>query len=158
MGKLTNENLLELEKRYRMTILTVFAQILVTIILTVAAWVVVNKTEISPSEQTMTTLWVAILFIAGGSFVLRRLFNGWDRLRNAALLNGVSGVLGLLQKNAVILGVFAEIISIIGFVITVFSGNSSDMFRSAAIALVVFFINFPRKKVWKTIVSNLQEV
>jgi hypothetical protein len=158
MGKLTNENLLELEKRYRMTILTVFAQILVTIILTVAAWVVVNKTEISPSEQTMTTLWVAILFIAGGSFVLRRLFNGWDRLRNAALLNGVSGVLGLLQKNAVILGAFAEIISIIGFVITVFSGNSSDMFRSVAIALVVFFINFPRKKVWKTIVSNLQEV
>lgn len=158
MNQIRAENLAELEKRYRITIFLVFAQILVTIILTVTAWFVVSRTEISQTDQTLTTLWVAILFIAIGSFVLRRLFYGWDRLRNAALLKGISGVLGVLQKNAVILGAFAEIISIIGFIITIFSGNSSDMLRAAAIALVVFFINFPRKKVWKTIVANLQEV
>lgn len=158
MNQITKENSAELERRYRITIFLVFAQILVTIILTFAAWFVVSTTEISQSDQTLTTLWVAILFIAIGSFVLRRLFNSWERLRNAALLKGISGVLGILQKNAIVLGAFAEIISIIGFIITVFSGNSADMFRAAAIALVVFFINFPRKKVWKTVVANLQEV
>lgn len=158
MNQITTQNSAELEKRYRITVFLVFAQILVTVILTFAAWFVVSTTEISQSDQTLTTLWVAILFIAIGSFVMRRLFNSWERLRNAALLKGISGVLGVLQKNAIILGAFAEIISIIGFIITIFSGNSSDMLRAAAIALVVFFINFPRKKVWKTIVLNLQEV
>lgn len=158
MNQIATENLAELEKRYRITVFLVFAQILVTVILTAAAWFVVSETEISQSDQSLTTLWVAILFIAAGSFVLRRLFNSWERLKNAALLKGISGVLGVLQKNAIILGALAEIISIIGFIITIFSGNSWDMFRAAAIALVVFFINFPRKKVWKTVVTNLQEV
>ncbi|HVE55572.1 MAG TPA: hypothetical protein VNB22_02015, partial [Pyrinomonadaceae bacterium] len=74
------------------------------------------------------------------------------------ILKGVSGLLRTLQRNSVILGIFALVVSFVGFLISSFSGNSSDMFRAGVIALVVFLINFPRKKVWKTIVSNLEKV
>jgi hypothetical protein len=99
-----------------------------------------------------------VLFIAVGTFILRRMFFNWDRLKNIALLKGVTGLLGSLQRNSIILGFFALIAAIVGFLISSFSGSSADMFRAGVISLVVFLINFPRKKVWKTIVSNLEKV
>jgi hypothetical protein len=99
-----------------------------------------------------------VLFIAVGTFILRRMFFSWERLKNIALLKGVPGLLRTLQRNSVILGVFALAVAVVGFLISSFSGSSSDMFRAGVIALVVFLINFPRKKVWKTIVSNLEKV
>jgi hypothetical protein len=157
MKDVSPENRAEFEKRYRTAAIIGLAQIAVTVILAFAAWFVVSRTEVSESSESVTTLWVAILFIAIGSFVVRRLFFGWDRLRNAALLGGIPGLLRTLQTNSLILGGFAEAIAVIGFVITMFTGSSYDLFRAAAIALIVFIITFPRKKVWKTVVVSLQE-
>lgn len=158
MDEISAGNLAELEKRYRTTVFIVLAQILVTLILIVVAWFIVSTSETNFPAQSLTTLWVAVLFIAIGSFLLRRLFFGWDRLKNIALLKGVSGLLSTLQTNSIILGAMAEIVAIIGFLIAIFSGNSSDMIRAGVIALVVFLVNFPRKNIWKKIVSNLERV
>lgn len=158
MSEISNENLAELNKRYRTTVFIVLGQIFVVLALILAAWLFVSKIQINISEQDFTTLWVAVLFIAVGSFVLRRLFFSWERLKNVGLLKGVSGVLGTLQRNSVILSFFGVAVALLGFLITLFSGNSADMFRAGAIALVVFLINFPRKKIWKTVVSNLGKV
>ncbi len=158
MSEISPENLAEIEKRYRAAAIIGVAQIAFTVALAAVAWFVVQRTEVVATNESVTTLWVLIAFIAIGSLLLRRLFNGWERLRNAALLGGVSGLLKKLQTNSLILGMFAEAIAVIGFVITIFSGSSFDMFRAAAIALVVFFVAFPRKNVWKTIVANLQGI
>ncbi len=158
MSEISPENLAEIEKRYRAAAVIGVAQIAFTLLLAGAAWFVVQRTEVVETNESVTTLWVLIAFIAIGSLLLRRLFSGWERLRNAALLGGVSGVLKKLQTNSLILGMFAEAISIIGFVITIFTGSSFDMFRAAAIALIVFFVAFPRKNVWKTIIANLQGI
>jgi hypothetical protein len=158
MSDISNENLTELNNRYRTTVFIVLGQIFVVLFLIVAAWLMVTKVQISLSDQDFTTLWVAVLFIAVGSFILRRMFFNWERLKNIGLLKGIAGVLGTLQRNSIILGIFGVAVAILGFVISIFSGNSSDMLRAGAIALVVFLINFPRKKVWKTIVSNLGKV
>lgn len=158
MNQISTENLKEIDRRYRISFIVGLAQVAFTLVLAGVAWFVVARTEIVETNESVTTLWVAVLFIAIGSFILRRLFFGWERLRNAALLGGIPAVLKLLQTNSLILGMFAEAISIIGFVITMFTGSSFDMFRAAAIALIVFFITFPRKKVWKTIVAALENV
>jgi hypothetical protein len=158
MDGLKPENRQLLESRYRITVWVIYTQILLTLLLTIVAWQIVSKTEFTTTNQSLTMLWVAIIFIAIISFVLRRLFFNWERLRNLALLKGISGVLGNLQINSIVLGAFAEIVAILGFVITILSGNSFDMLRASAIALIVFYINFPRKKVWHRIVVNLQEV
>lgn len=158
MNQISAENLKEIDRRFRTSFIVGLAQVAFTLVLAGVAWFIVSKTETVETNESVTTLWVAVLFIAVGSFVLRRLFFGWERLRNAALLGGVTGVLKLLQKNSLILGMFAEAISIIGFAITMFTGSSFDMFRAAAIALIVFIITFPRKKVWRAVVAGLQDV
>src|SRR5215203_2102172 len=158
MSEISDENLAELNKRYRTTVFIVLGQIFVVLFFILAAWLFVTKIQINLSEQDFTTLWVAVLFIAIGSFILRRLFFSWERLKNIGLLKGFSGVVGSLQRNSIILSFFAVVVALLGFMITSFSGNSADMFRAGAIALVVFLINFPRKKIWKTIVSNLGKV
>ncbi|MBK7708991.1 MAG: hypothetical protein IPN69_11365 [Acidobacteria bacterium] len=157
MNGISPENQIELEKRFRIAAFIGLAQIAMTIVLAVIAWFVVSRTEIVETNESVTALWVAVLFIAIGSILLRRLFFGWERLKDAALLGGIPGVLKKLQTNSLMLGMFAEAIAVIGFVIAMFTGSSFDMFRAAAIALIVFFITFPRKRVWKTVVANLQE-
>jgi hypothetical protein len=158
MNEISPENLSEFEKRYRATVFIVIAQIFFTILLIAAALLIVSKIEISDPAQNLSTLWVAVVFIAIGSFVLRRLFFNWERLKNIALLKGFSGVLKSLQTSTIILGGIAELVTIIGLIITVFSGNSFDMLRAGAVALIVFLINFPRKSVWKKIITNLGNV
>jgi len=158
MSEISSENLTELEKRYRTTFFIVLFQIFVVLLLVAASWSGIFRFNSNLINQDFTTLWVAVLFIAIGTFILRRMFFSWERLKNISLLKGVSGLLKTLQRNSVILGFFALVVAIVGFLISSFSGNTSDMFRAAVIALVVFLINFPRKKVWKTIVSNLEKV
>lgn len=158
MNEIAPENRKLLEIRYRTTVLVIFAQILLALFLTILAWQIVSKTEVSVTGQSVTALWIAIIFIAIVSFVLRRLFFRWEPLRNVALLKGIRGVLGNLQANSIILGIFAEVVAILGFIITLQSGNSFDMLRASAIALIVFYISFPRKKVWQTIIAGLQEI
>lgn len=158
MNENTGENSLELEKTYRTTALIVTIQIVVVLLLVFAAWFGFFRVETDFSNADFTTVWVAVLFIAIGSFVLRRTFFNWERLKNIAILKGVPGILKTLQRNSVLLGMMGLLIAVIGFVIAILSGSSFDMFRAAVISLIVFLINFPRKKVWKTIISNIFKV
>lgn len=103
-------------------------------------------------------LWIGALFIAMGTFVLRRTLYRWDRLKDIAILKGITGVLDSLKINSIILGAMAELIAVIGFVISFLGGNPYEMLRAGAIALVVFLINFPRKSVWQKIAANLENV
>ncbi|MBA2737178.1 MAG: hypothetical protein H0U50_10395 [Pyrinomonadaceae bacterium] len=146
----------ELEKRYRATAFIVAGQIALTIIFIIAAWIVAPRFQNSASSDDLTPFWVGALFIAIGSFILRRMLFRWDRLRDIVLLKGLFGLLRDLQKNAVLLGAMAELIALIGFVIAFLSGNPYEMLRAGAIALVVFLINFPRQSVWKKIAANLE--
>ena len=158
MSEISNENLAELNKRYRTTVIIVLGEIFVVLFLILVSLFWAPKVQANLAEQDFTTLWVAVLFIAVGSFIVRRMFFNWERLKNIAILKGIPGLFGTLLRNSIILGVFAVLAAVLGFAISTFSGNSSDMLRAGAIALVVFLINFPRKKVWKTIVSNLGKV
>lgn len=158
MSEISNENLTELEKCYRTTVLIILAQIFVVLFLISAAFFWTFRIETNLSEQDYLTLWVGVLFIALGSFILRRMFFNWERLKNISLLKGIPGVLRNLQRNSIILSVFALMVGIIGFMISTFTGNDFDLLRAGSVALVVFLINFPRKKVWKTIIENLGKV
>jgi hypothetical protein len=156
MMEISAENKAELEKRYRTTAFIVAGQIALTIVFIIVAWIVAPSSQNNAAAGNLTAFWVGALFIAIGSFVLRRMLFRWDRLRDIVLLKGVTGLLRDLQKNAILLGAMAELIALIGFVIAFLSGNPYEMLRAGAIALVVFLINFPRKPVWKKIAVNLE--
>lgn len=158
MEEISAENLAELERRYRQTLFIASAQIVSAAIFLFLAWFLTKNRENPPSEQSFLTLWLVILFLSAGTFVLRRQLFGWDRLKNAALLKGVSGLIRTLQTNTIVLNVFAEIVIIIGFIIAILNVNVFDMLRASAIALIVFALNFPRLSIWKKIVSSLEKV
>lgn len=151
-------NSVEFEKRYRTTAIIVGVQILSVLGLIVIAWIVIANSDNSMTSGSQTTLWFFILFIAIGSFLVRRFLFNWDRLKNTAVLKGISGVLQTLQINSILLGALGEIIAVMGFILATMSGNKWEMFRAGAIAMVVFLANFPRKKTWDKIVSNLEKI
>ena len=148
----------ELDKRYRTTAFIVAGQIALTFVFIAVAFLFAPGSETSASSQNLMSLRVGALFIAIGAFVLRRMFFRWERLRDIALLKGISGLLKDLQKNAILLGAMAELIVLIGFVIVVLGGTQYEMLRAGAVALVVFLINFPRKYVWKKIMTSLENI
>jgi len=158
MEEISPENLAELEKRYRTAAFVVSAQIALTLGLMAAAWFVTPTSQISISQQSLMTLWVAVIFAAIGTFVLRRMFFRWDRLKDITLLKGVSGLLATLQTNAIVLGALAEAVAIIGFVITFLTGDKFEMLRAGIVALIVFLINFPRQSVWKKILEGMEKI
>lgn len=154
----SSENKAELEKRYRTTALIVSAQVLLVLVLIVVAWFVIDNTDNSMSAQSQMTLWFLILFIAVGSFLVRRFLFNWERLKNTAVLKGISGVLQSLQINSILLGMLGETVAVIGFILATMSGNRWEMFRAGAVAMIVFLANFPRKSTWKKIVAGLEKV
>ena len=136
-------------------VIIVAAQIAIIIVLTAMVWFDVFRFDSSASASTVTTLWTAIIFIAVGSFVLRRAFFNWEKLTETTLLKGISGLITKLQSNALILGALALVIAIIGFVISSLTADRFQMLRAAAIALIVCLINFPRRVVWEKIIGKL---
>ena len=156
MSKISAENLAEIAKRYRLTSIIVLTQITTTIILIIFGWFYAASSENAAAPDSLLMLWIAVVFIAVGSFLLRRILNRWDRLKNIASVKGISGLLAALQTNSIIIGALAEVIAVIGFLIAVLGGVKFDVFRAGAVALLVFLINFPRKTAWKKIVGNLE--
>ncbi|MDQ2745889.1 MAG: hypothetical protein M3T96_01345 [Acidobacteriota bacterium] len=158
MDELSSENLAEFENRFRVTKIFVAAQFLLTIILIVISLFIAPNIENPAAAETARTLWIVIIFIAVGTFLLRRMFLRWDRLRDIALLKGVRGLLRTLQSNAIILAVLAETIVVIGLVIARLSGERFDRLRAGIVALILLVINFSRRQVWGKIAASLQEI
>lgn len=157
MQEISAGNRTELEKRYRTAATVVIAQIITALLLTVAAFFIAQSFDNSVTSESMSALWFTILFIAVGAFLLRRFLFNWDRLKNIAIIKGIPGVLQTLQINSILLGSLGEIIVVIGFLLAVLGGNKWDMFRAAAVALIVFLANFPRRSTWEKIVANLEK-
>lgn len=158
MAEISVEIRTELEKRYRTAAFVVIAQILMTLFLIAAAFFVAQIYENSVTSQSLFALWMTVLFIAVGAFVLRRILFSRERIKKTALVKGVSGLLQTLQNNSILLGSLGEIIAITGFLIAVLGGDKWDMFRAGAVALVVFLANFPRKGQWEKIAASLGDL
>jgi membrane protein YqaA with SNARE-associated domain len=62
------------------------------------------------------------------------------------------------KKNAIILAVFATLLTVVGCVITVLSGETFEAIRGEIVVLILFLINFSRKSVWGKIVAGLEKV
>ena len=158
MEGISPENFDALDNSYRQTAMIIAAQIFFTIILTVAICLLAPPARNSISQQTLTTLWATMIFLALGAFVLRRTFFRWDRFKDITVLKGVSGLLKTLQTQAIILGALAMMPAIVGSVITGLTGEKFEVIRAGIVSLIVFLINFPRKPVWEKIVVGMEKV
>ena len=145
----------EVNSGYKTAISIEIAVLLVVLVLATVGWFWPTGASYGAD---LTPVWVLILFIAAGSFVLRRSLTRWERLRDRKLLHGNAGVLRALVNNTIILSTFALVIAIAGFVAAVLSGDKFDMLRATAVAIILLAVNFPRRKVWNRIIDALSEV
>lgn len=157
MNGITEENLRILNARHRIAVLIIAGEILAVLAMLALSFRQLGAFTQPADERTVTTLWMSVLFLAGGSFLLRRMFNSWERLSNAAVLGGVSGLTSKLLSNSAITSLLGALAATVGFVISQITGDPMDMVRAAAIAFVVFFANFPRKSSWRAVVARLRE-
>lgn len=151
-------NRADLASRYRTTVFIIAGQIILTVISFAAVWLLAPKPATAVTRQTLTTLWAAVIFLAVGALVLRRMFFRWDRLKDITILRGMSGLLRKLQVNAIILASFAAVLSFVGCAIFFLTGEIVDMARAGTVALIVYFINFPRRAMWEKIVAVMEKV
>lgn len=147
-----------LEKRYRTAAIVVISQIVTTLVLVGAAWFLITFSSNEIADSALSAMWLIILFIAIGTFVLRRMLFAWDRLKNIALLKGVPALLNNLQTYTILLSSLGEVVAIIGFMIAVLSGNKIEILRAGAVALIIFLMNFPRKTSWKRVILAAEKL
>lgn len=166
----------ELNKRYKATATILFAEIGATIAFSITAWFVAG--EFQPFGETagnagftldnltkaptgsgvnlaITILWMAILVIAIGTFLMRRVLFASAGLRDAFNAKGSLGVLQSLQTKTTFMAILGGLVAVIGFTISILSGNKYDMLRAAVVALVILAMNFPRRSSWQK-VSKIQ--
>ena len=153
MKQLSEQQQAELDRRYRLTLLVFASQIGTAIVLTAVAWFAAGDTNPQQATALTSVLWIVLLVIAVGAFLLRRVMLSPAVLRDTATLKGVVGVIKNLQFKTILFSALAEAIAVIGFVISLLSGDKYDMLRAAIVALIIFFISFPRKKGWETIAA-----
>lgn len=115
-----------------------------------ASFSIENLIDPSAAHSTFTTfLWITILAVAISVFLLRRVIFAPAVLRDIATVKGATGLLQSLSAKTMLLAAFGELVAVLGFLIALASGNWLDMLRAALIATIIFFINFPRKSVWR---------
>lgn len=154
MNQLSEQKQIELDSRFNRTMLVYWSQVAVTVVLTVVAWFAAGQAAADAPQTLPTVLWIVLLVIAIGAFLMRRvMFNG-QVLRDTATLKGASGIIKNLQFKTILFAALGETIAVIGFVISLLTGDKYDMLRAAGVALIVFFISFPRKKGWRVLAQS----
>ena len=81
-----------------------------------------------------------------------------DKLKDIFLLKGIVGLLKKLQRDAIILAVFATLLPVVGGIITFLTGATFEVVRAEIVAIIVFLINFPRQSVWRKIVGGMEKI
>jgi hypothetical protein len=146
----------QLDKIYKQTVVIVSAEIVSVVVLLVLSFMVPARFK-AAARLDSTALMILIIFIAAASFVVRRLFNRWERYKTAMLLGGPPKLIRTLRNNAVVFTGFGLLIGLVGFIASFFGGNTLDMIRAAGVAVILFAVNFPRRVVWARIVWSLHE-
>lgn len=147
----------ELIRRHRMAAMVIGAMIGLSIALMGIAYFK-GKSFPRPEYQNLAMgLWIMILIFGLGSFVLRRTRFQSMRLKDIAALRGLSGLLAALQGTTIQIGFIGGAIALMGFIITLVSGNYWDMLRAGGVAIIVLVSAFPQRSAWQRLLKLAEE-
>jgi hypothetical protein len=97
---------------------------------------------------------VIALILALSSVVLRRTQLGPGKLHEVGSARGGQGVARHLLNFTLISAALGEAVAILGLMLTMLSGDSMDVIRLAAVALVVVLLAYPRRTSWDRAVEH----
>ena len=140
----------EVARYHRATALIVWSMISFVVLLVALVWSGTLAFAQSPSDPTLVwALRISIVIFGLGAVTLRRTRFSGARLQDIASLKGTAGLLSTLQKTTILVAALGEAIAVMGFVMTVLTGDRNDMLRAGVIAVAVLFYAYPRRSAWE---------
>ena len=137
--------------------MTVIALLLLTLALTAVAFVAAESIHRPGDPSLAMALWIAVLVFGLGAFAFRRTRFNAVRLQDVAALQGVTGLLATLYGTTVQVAYIGGAIALMGFVITILTGNKYDMLRAGGVALIVLLYSYPVRSAWKRVVHGIEQ-
>ena len=145
----------ELERRHRKASTLVLAFVVLDIVLVVIAYFAADRLYRPGAPSTIMGLWIAVLVFGLGAFVLRRTRFAAMRLKDIAALRGMSGLLKTLQDTTIQIAFIGGAIALMGFIITILTGEWKDMLRAGGVSAIVLIYSYPLRSSWQRSVRML---
>ena len=145
----------ELERRHRKASTLVIVFFVLDIVLVAIAYFAAERLYRQGAPSTIMGLWIAILVFGLGAFVLRRTRFAAMRLKDIAALKGMSGLLKTLQDTTIQIACIGGAIALMGFIITIFTGEWKDMLRAGGVSAIVLIYSYPFRGSWQRTVRML---
>ena len=102
-------------------------------------------------------LWIAILVFGLGAFVLRRTRFATMRLKDIAALKGMSGLLKSLHDTTIQIAFIGGAIALLGFIVTILTGDWTSMLRAAGVSAIVLVYGYPFRSAWERVARQLSD-
>ena len=102
-------------------------------------------------------LWIAILVFGLGAFVLRRTRFAAMRLKDIAALKGMSGLLKSLHDTTIQIAFIGGAIALMGFIVTILTGDWMSMLRAAGVSAIVLVYGYPFRSAWERVARQLSD-
>lgn len=147
----------ELLQRHRVAVMAVLVTVVLTLVLVCFAFAgLFFGRPKQPDPSLRGALSFAIVLFAIGAVTLRRTRFASARLQDIASVRGTSALLKTLQNTTMLVALVGGVIAIMGFVITLNTGNAFDMVRYGIIALAVLLYAYPRRAAWRRVIAATQ--
>src|SRR5215831_14440593 len=127
----------ELFRRHRTAMLVVVGFLTLTIALVLLAFFTAKSIARPGDPSIAMGLWIAIVVFGLGVFVFRRTRFSAMRLRDIVAVRGQSALLKTLQDTTIQCASIGGAIALMGFIITIRTGEWWDMLRAGGVAVVV---------------------
>lgn len=147
----------ELARRHRSAAMVTGALLGMTVALVGIAFYAGESLYRPGDRNTAMALWITIMIFALGSFVLRRTRFNSMRLQDIAALRGISGLLATLQSTTIQVAFIGGAIALMGFIVTIMTGNKYDMLRAGGVAVIVLIYTYPQRSAWQRLVRAIKE-
>lgn len=145
----------ELDRRHRSATMVILFFLALDIVLVAIAYFAGERIFRPANPQLAFGLWLVILVCGLGVFVLRRTRFSAMRLQDVAAVKGVSALLQTLQGTTIQVASIGGAIGLLGFIITIITGDWSNMLRAAGVSVIVLFYCYPFKTAWQRTVRQV---
>jgi hypothetical protein len=145
----------ELSRKHRTAVRIVIAVFALTALLVALALTGVLDGALKFNVATAGALRLSVIFIGIGAIVFRRTRFAAMRLRDIGALRGASGLLETLQLTTIYVALAGGVVALLGFVISLMTGDGKDMLYFGVIAAAVLLYAYPRREAWQSVIASM---
>ena len=147
----------ELSRRHRTATVFIVGFLALDLALLILAYFAAEKLFRPNDPSLIMGLWIAILVFGLGAFVLRRTRFAAMRLKDIAALKGMSGLLKSLHDTTIQIAFIGGAIALMGFIVTILTGDWTSMLRAAGVSAIVLIYGYPFRSAWERVARQLSE-